>query len=158
MPKKPETSEREIPVIKPGSVFINSSGYDFKTVVVWLPEGVVFQDLNDHPEIWRLVQANHIKALSQYDKLEIRAKDWTVFASVNHADAGQVILYDIRKASKPEREVALYSDATYDIRWGNEGYGYFRTADNVRMTNATYGTPEAAKAALLREQYPARIS
>ena len=158
---KAETSkveEREIPVIKPGDVDIQEAGFQYKTVCVRLPEDLVFQDLNDHPEIWKPVQENRNTALSEYDKVELRAREWTVYAAVNHADGGQVILYDIRKASKPKREVALFSDATYDVRWSHEGYGFYRTADNVRMSNATWTTPEAAKAALIREMYPQKVA
>ncbi len=155
---KVDVEERQIPVLKSGNVSIQSSGFEYKEVVVRLPEDMTFQDLNDHPEVWKLVQADINKALSEYDKIELRAKDWTAWASVNHADRGQVILYDIRKASKPKREVALYSDATYDVRWSHEGYGYYRTADNVRMGTATFPTPEAAKQALIREQYPATVA
>ena len=155
--EKAETEERILPVLKPGDVDVQDIGQIYKTVCVRLPEDMTFQDLNDHPEIWKLVQADINKALSEYDKIELRAKDWTAWASVNHADRGQVILYDIRKASKPKREVALYSDATYDVRWSHEGYGYYRTADNVRMGTATFPTPEAAKQALIREMYPATV-
>jgi len=156
--EKTETEERILPVLKPGDVEIQSSGFVYKTVVVRLPEAMTFQDLNDHTEIWKLVQADINKALSEYDKVELRAKDWTAWASVNHADRGQVILFDIRKASKPKREVAFYSDNTYDVRWSHEGYGYYRTADNVRMGTATFPTPEAAKQALIREMYPAMVA
>jgi len=156
--KTSKVEERILPVIKPGDVSIQSSGFVFKTVVVRLPEDLIFQDLNDHPEIWKLVQDNINTALSEYDKVELRAETWTAWAAVNHADRGQVILYDIRKSSKPKREVALYSDSKYDVRWSHDGYGFFRTADNIRMGNATYQTPEAAKAALIREMYPARVS
>jgi len=155
--EKAKVDEREVPVIKPVNVDIQDAGFCYKTVVVRLPEGLIFQDLNDSPEIWKPVQENINTALSEYDKVELRAKDFTVWAVVNHADAGQVILYDIRKSSKPMREVALYSDSKYDVRWGHDGYGYYRTADNIRMGNATYPTPEAAKQALIREMYPARV-
>ena len=107
---------------------------------------------------FEVVQADINKALSEYDKLELRAKDWTVWASVNHADRGQVILYDIRKASKPMREVALFSDKTFEVKWTREGYNYFRKSDSVKMSVATYPTPDAAKAALIREQYPPTVS
>jgi hypothetical protein len=118
---------------------------------------MTFQDLNDHPEIWKLVQENRNTALAEYDKVELRAVDWTAWAAVNNADNGQVILYNIKRASKPKREVALFSDSQYDVRWSHEGYGYYRTADNVRMGTATFPTPEAAKQALIREQYPVKV-
>ena len=156
--EKTEPEERILPVLKPGDVDIQDAGFSYKTVVVRLPEDMTFQDLNDHPEIWKLVQENINTALSEYDKVELRAETWTAWASVNHADRGQVILFDIRKASKPKREVALFSDATYDVRWSHEGYGYYRTADGVRMGTATFPTPEAAKQALIREMYPATVA
>ena len=149
---------REVPIIKPRDISVQEAGFHYKTMVVNLPESLTFQDLNDHPEIWKLVQAaGSGKALCEFDKLELRAFEWTAYAAVNHADNERVVLYDIRKASKPRREVALYSDNTYDVRWSHDGYGFFRTADNIRMGNATYQTPEAAKAALIREMYPASI-
>ena len=128
-------------------------------MVVNLSDEFIFEDLTEHQEtIWKLIQADINKSLVEYDKIEFRAKEWTAFARVNHADSTCVVLYDIRKAQKPAFEVSLYSDASFDVRWGHAGYGYFRTADNVRMSNTTYSTPAACEAALLREQYPARIS
>jgi hypothetical protein len=156
--EKAEVEEREIPVLKPGNVSIQSAGQIYKTAVVQLPEDMTFQDLNDHPEIWKLVQENVNTALSEYDKVELRAVEWTAWASVNNADRGQVILYDIRKASKPKREVALFSDSKFEVRWSHEGYAYYRKADNVKMCTATFPTPEAAKQALIREQYPPTVS
>lgn len=154
----PKVEERILPVIKPGDVEIQESGFQYKTVVVRLPEDLIFQDLNDSPEIWKPVQADRNKALAEYDKVELRARDWTVFAGVNHGDGGQVILYDIRKASKPMRELALFSDKTFEVKWTREGYAYFRKADNVKMSLATYPTPEAAKNALILEQYPKTVT
>ena len=154
-----KVEEREIPVIKPGDLTIQSVGQIYKTVVVQLPEDMTFQDLNDSPEIWKLVQADRSGlALAEFDKLELRAREWTVYAAVNHGDGGQVILYDIRKASKPMREVALYSDKTFEVRWTRDGYTYFRKADGVKMATGTYPTAEAAKQALIREQYPVTVS
>ena len=155
---KINVAERKVPVIKPNAVTIQSAGQSYKTAVVNLPEDLTFQDLNDSPEVWKLVQADMNKALVPDDKIEMHAAGWTAWASVNSANSTQVILYDIRKATRPKRDVALFRDATYDVRWGTEGYGYFRTADDVRMTNASYPTADAAKAALMREQYPATIS
>ncbi|MCH8238545.1 MAG: hypothetical protein IIB62_00570 [Proteobacteria bacterium] len=159
--KKAPTSaaEREAPVIKPKNVSIQSAGYLYKTVVVMLPDGLTAQDINDSPEIWRLVQVNSSGvALAEHDKLELRSRDWTIFAAVNHASATEVVLYDIRKASKPRREVALFSDANYEVKWASGGYGYYRKRDGLKMSVSTWSTPEAAKAALLREQYPARVA
>jgi hypothetical protein len=77
---------------------------------------------------------------------------------VNHADAIKVILYDIRRASKPQREVPLFRDDTYEVRWASEGgFTYFRHTDNIRMAATVWPTPEAAKAALIRDQYPSRM-
>ncbi len=152
-------AEREAPIIKPKDVFMQSAGFDCKEMVVNLPEGLTAQDLNDSPEIWKLVQsARSGKALAEHDKLELRSREWTIFAAVNHADSERVILYDIRKASKPRREIALFSDATYEVKWASDGYGYYRKTDGVKMSVGTWSTPDAAKAALFREQYPARMA
>ena len=155
---KVKVSERKVPVIRPKDVEIQSEGFSYKTVIVRLPEDLSFQDLNDSPEIWRNVQADHTVALCEYDKLELRARGWTAWASVNYAAGTKVILYDIRKTTKPDREVSLYSDDTFEVRWGKDGYTYHRKNDGVTMSTGSYPTAEAAKTALIREQYPVTIS
>jgi hypothetical protein len=53
----------------------------------------------------------------------------------------------------------LYSDDTYEVKWAEGGgYSYFRKSDGVRMSNASWPTPEAAKLALMREQYSAGVA
>ena len=152
-------AERVAPMIKPKDVFMQSAGHDCKEMVVNLPEGLTPQDLNDSPEIWKLVQSSSSGvALAEHDKLELRSREWTIFAAVNHASATEVVLYDIRKASKPRREIPLFSNETYEVKWASGGYGYYRKRDGQKMSVASWSTPEAAKAALFREQYPARVA
>jgi hypothetical protein len=39
------------------------------------------QDLNDHPEIWRLVQQDRTgRAFAEHDAVELRGPDYVVFA------------------------------------------------------------------------------
>jgi hypothetical protein len=65
-----------------------------------------------------------------------------------------VVLFDIRRASKPQRDVALFSDDMFEVRWAPEGgYTYYRKRDGVKMGNTTWPTPEAAKHALLQREY-----
>jgi len=159
-PADDNTSPRVAPVIKPASVVVHAAGFAHKEIVVTAPEDLAAQDLNDHPEIWKLVQSDRNgKALSEFDKIEIRAREWIVTARVNHASADRVTLFDIRRVSKPQREVALYADDTYEVIWAPEGgYTYRRIKDKVRMASVNWPTPESAKHELLRREYPATQS
>ncbi|HEY1246202.1 MAG TPA: hypothetical protein VGF29_15355 [Hyphomicrobiaceae bacterium] len=152
---KPSAQPRKVPRIKADACAMHHAGYCYKTIVVNAPAGLTLSDLNDHPECWQLIQQDRNGfALGEYDIVEIRWPEQVVTARVNHADADKVVLFDIRRASKPQRDVALFSDDMFEVRWAPEGgYTYYRKRDGVKMGNTTWPTPEAAKHALLQREY-----
>jgi hypothetical protein len=82
-----------------------------------------------------------------------------VTARVNFAGADRVVLFAIQRHTKPQRELPLYRDETYEVRWAPEGgYTYYRLRDNVRMSSYTWPTPESAKAALIDNEYAKTMS
>lgn len=147
------------PEIKTNQVTAEWHGHTSKSMVVTVGPDFQLQWLNDYPQIWKLVQADRSgKALAEFDSVEIRHPEWVANARVNYASADKVHLFDIRKASKPQRDLALFSDEHFEVRWAANGYTYHRKADGVGMTSASWATPEAAKAALFREQYSKAVA
>ena len=127
--RKPETKDtapvvREITPIKVSNVFVEHYGHSCKHVVVNLPPDFSMQDLNDNPgEVWKLIQRDRTRALAEYDRVELRGAEFVIYASVSHADQDKVVLFDIRRVSKPKRDLSLFSDGNYEVRWA-EGGGY----------------------------------
>ena len=163
--KKVEVEEEiiiEPPVIKVKDCVVESAGVTQKHLIVNLPSDFTLQDVNDAPQLWKAVQSDRggipSRALCEYDTVEMRSATWTCFARVSHADAEGVTFYDVKKASKPKRDLTLFSDKTFEVRWSADGFTYHRKSDGVRMGVATYPTAASCKAALMREQYPARIA
>lgn len=157
---KTGTPVREPKPIKPSAVMPqDQTGHCYKTFVVDMPDDVTLDDVGNRPELWKLVQADNVgKAFSQDDKIEMRWQSMRVYAVVDFADANGVVFMDIRKVSKRDRDREFYTDGTFSVRWAPGGWAYFRVSDGVRMTSSSWSTPEAAKAALIREQYPARVA
>jgi hypothetical protein len=158
-PEEISIQPRKIPEIKPQGASVHYSGYAYKVVIFTMPEGLTLQDLHEHPECWRLVQLDRSGfALAEWDAVELRGRDAMITARVNWADSGKVVLFDIHRISKPARELPLFKDEHYEVRWAPEGgFSYWRTKDNCRMHNGTWATPDACKNELLRRQYPVTI-
>jgi hypothetical protein len=146
--------------IKPTAMKIHDqTGHCFRSFVIEMPEDVTLDDIGNHPELWTSVQADRTgRALVEDDKVEIRWQDKRVYAVVDYADANGVTFCDIRKVTKRNRDREPFNDGTYAIRWTSGGFTYFRVSDGVRMSSVSYSTADAAKAALLREQYPAKVA
>ena len=153
---KTETAGPEILPLPVRSAHIERVGMSYKEVIIHLPEDFQFSWINEKPELFRLIQKDRSRALAEYDRVELRARDYTIFASINHADEGKVFFFDVRRVSKPQRDVALFSDNLFEVKWASSGggYAYYRKLDGVKMSSGAYPTPEAARAALIREQYP----
>jgi len=154
---KPDGSvaERKLPIIRPENVIIHDAGQAYKTLVVTAPDDLTVSDLNDSPTIWKLIQASRGgKALTEWDRVEIRFRDCLVTAKCNHATHESVTLFDIKRASKPMRDVQLFEDDKYAVRWRpGGGYGILRKKDQAWMTSGSWPTPESAKAELFRMLY-----
>lgn len=100
--------ERVVPKIKTAHVCVNQEGFAFKQVVVRLPEGIEFSDLNEHPESWMAVQGDKTgKALCDDDELIIHGQGWTATAFVNHARHDRVVLYGLKQHTRQERAAPL---------------------------------------------------
>jgi hypothetical protein len=160
--KSEPVAERTAPLIKQKDVFVEWAGHTRKAVTVIAPPGLIMQDLQDaQGHIWKNVQADRTgRALASEDDVRIHAHDrsWTVNATVEYADGTTVQLYDIRKASRQGRDLILWRVDGFEGRWAGDGYGYYRAADGVRMSTATWTTAEAARAACMREQFPSRVA
>lgn len=156
-----EPQEKKPPLISPGDVRLNWSGDMTKQVIVKAPEEFQLSDLNERPEMWRLVQSDRSGRgiiLGEDDEIVIHHGAKRIFCRVNYADTRQVIVYDIKQADKPVRNVALPQDTEYETKPVREGgFTYFRKSDGVRMSNPTYSTPEAAWQARYREQSTVRV-
>jgi len=148
---------RPKPTITPAMVKIQSVGYVNKSVICWAPEDMTLAQLNEDPGLWKPLQQDRTKALVEDDQVEIRFYDRRIYARVNHADDSKVYLFDIRLLDKPQRDIALWGDASFEIRHVMGGFSYFRKKDGVRMTSAAWPTPDAAQAACIRDQYAAKM-
>ena len=123
---------REILPIKPIAVTIDFITHSRKFVIVEVDPTLTLQDFNDRPNIWRLVQQDRNKAVAANDVIELRASDWTAFAKVNCIATDEVHLYDIHRATRPPRTVALYEDTKYRIGMVGSRYAVFsKTGDTL---------------------------
>lgn len=158
--KKAEAKEpeREVPAISPKTFKWQSEGFAWREAFVRLPDGMILQDLNDHPTAWRKVQSEHWCAFRQWDQVRAVSwdEDWFIDATVSFADMTQVILAGIKKTEMPKRSVTLYEDATYRVEWCGSGYGVVRKSDGVLMGASTYQTVEGARQYLL-SLYPQQV-
>ena len=149
---------REVLPIAPRAVTVDFISHTRKFLIVELDPALTLQDLNDHPEIWRLVLQDRNKAPAPNDEIELRGADWTCFAKVNSIDTDSVHLYDVRRASRPQRTVELFEDFSYRIaRVGARFAVYSKTNGNLNPHGGwTFETIEQAKAFSL-SQYTKRV-
>jgi hypothetical protein len=158
------TGLRELKPIKPCDVTIQIKLADHKLVSVNLRDDFSFQDLNDHPEIWTLVQQTSpggatCAPLRPNDKLELRAREWTAYATVNAIEKDKVILFDIRKVSRPKRTVELPHDDDYRIEQVGSRYAVFSNKNNNPNPHGgqTFETVGQAKA-FMDSQYGRKVA
>jgi hypothetical protein len=154
--EQPSAQPRKIPTIPTKGAIVQYAGFGYKIVCVQAPDDLTFSDLNSNPTIWRQIQQDRNGvALTEWDVVEIRARDWMATARVNHALADRVVLFDIKRASKPDRELALPSDENYQVIWASEGgYSYCRRSDGQRMSSSTWPTPASAWHECMLREYP----
>ena len=160
MVKIDKTEEREIPVIPITSFKWNAEHFEWREARINLPAGLVAQDLQDAQDtIWRIIQNNAATGLHKFDRVFIIAHDetWAAEARVGHADKNRVVLANITIIKLPVVDLGLYDDGTYRVIPFPGGYIVQRNSDAVRMSNATFDNPEAAKAELLR-LYPTKAA
>jgi hypothetical protein len=157
MPTKTETSEREVLPLKLSAVTVDNITHTRKYVIVEVG-ALSLQDFNDRPDVWRLIQQDRNKALGPNDAVELRASDWTAFAYVNSIDTDAVHLYDIRKASRPQRTAALFEDNTFRIGMVGSRYAVFhkKHGDPNPYGGKTFETVKQAEG-FIKEQYPVKM-
>jgi hypothetical protein len=148
---------RELLPLKPVNVIVNAVNHASKSIIVHVPENLTLQDITDHPALWRTVQQNRDKALSEGDSVELRWHDQIAFTYVDHAADGEVYFLKPQVYRRRERDRTPWQNSTYEVRAINGQYSYFRKKDGIRMTTASWPTWEGAKAACEREQSPARL-
>lgn len=157
-PAPESVAPREAPVLKLNQITMQSTGHLYREFVIFAPESLALSDFNENADrIWKAIQGSRGHALQEYDRVEFRWRDKVVFAIVNSADATSVTLFDIRKVSKPIRTGELWSNETYSVQWGHQGYFWARNSDGVPMSQERFTEPDAAKAACLRSTAETRI-
>ncbi|MGI8853627.1 MAG: hypothetical protein ACR2GC_10140 [Methyloceanibacter sp.] len=158
--KTASSAERTLKPLKAGAVQLNSAGFVSKSWVVIMPADYTVDDACNHPELFKIVKTtNPGELINEGDQVEMRWTDKIVRATVDFAAPDWGISFiGITQIKKGVRDRVMFSDGTYEVRPIDGGYSYFRTRDNVKMTNQHWDTPEAAKAALVREQYPAKVA
>jgi hypothetical protein len=142
--------------IKPSSVIINATNFANKEAIVHMDDSLTLQDLTDKPDLWRTVQRNRDTALSEGDAVQLRWHDQWAFTHVDFADDSEVIFLKPVVHRRRDRDRAPWSNANFEVRAINGQWSYYRIQDGQRMTTVTWPTWEAAKAACIREQAPAR--
>ena len=97
---------REAPVIKSNALEWQSEGFQWREAILWLPDGVIFQDLEDaSSSMWKNIQGQPQTALRRLDRVTCVAFDETWLAKdvvVVYADNSRVVL-----AIKPSDRIAL---------------------------------------------------
>jgi hypothetical protein len=142
--------------IKPTSVVINAVNHANKEAIVHMDDSLTLQDLTDKPDLWRTVQRNRDKALSEGDAVQLRWHDQWAFTHVDFADTDEVVFLKPVVHRRRDRDRVFWSDGNFEVRATAGAWAYYRTKDGQRMSTASWPTPEAAKAACIREQAPAR--
>jgi hypothetical protein len=118
-------------------------------LIVQLPDGIEFVDLNETPAIWRNVQSNKQKALQKFDMVQFRSADhsWAATAMVADGRHDTVILAGIKRYDLGARIDALGSDDVYREVFEQGLYTVRRISDNCDMSpNSHFHTPALATA------------
>jgi hypothetical protein len=125
----------KIPYIDPARCVVQFAGRAFKVMFVRLPKDVIADDLK-RPELWKLLQAKHAKALRKFDQVIMASHDesWMAEAVVADAQADAVTLAKPKITTFPERYDALFQDPTYAVVWVGTGYAVRRKKDSHIMT------------------------
>lgn len=142
----------------------HSAGSCWRHWRVRLPAGIVMQDLQDFPDMWRAVQSDRNTAMSRDDRVTLFADDrsWAVDCVVMDADPGKVAL------SKPTvlwsgRDAGMgiaWQDDKFEIEFNAGGYAVYRKAVGNRSRDLIRdGFPSLTPAkALVAKQYPRQVA
>lgn len=144
--------------VKPTGVQLNSEGYQWRELMVRMPEGSTSDDLRN-PKIWKHVQENPNSKLLKHDKLYILGADesWSTEARVCFANHEKAKL-SFRSVSRfRDADENLFNDGTYEVRWSHHGgYVIHRIKDGQVVGNQTHATEQMAINAI-RQLYPKKV-
>jgi hypothetical protein len=140
-----------VPDIKTQSALLDNITQKKKFLIVNMPEEVTLADINEHPEIWRLIQGNHNLSLREDDHVEMRWFTQRVYAIVDWADNTGVGFLKPDVKSKRDRDRVAYSDNFAEVYWDAGGWFLRRKSDGQRLSNVSHTTAAAAWAAHHRE-------
>jgi hypothetical protein len=145
---------RITPEIDPKSVKTNESGQVWRSILVYMPEGMVADDLRD-AKIWKRVQASPPVALRKLDHLLILTanEDQAIRAVVTYVTGTEAHLSIERVSTFREQSQSLFSDGTLEVFFENGAYSVRRMSDKVRVVNESFHT-EALAISSLRQYYP----
>jgi hypothetical protein len=165
--KTVEPEIRSVPPIHPkaqpegAGKYWNSQGQAWREAYIILPEGLVAQDLTDHPhDCWKLIQQNPAFALRRLDKVVCVSAcgTWALEARVGFADMTRVVLCKPTVIQLPDpKDAGLYSDQTYAVEPFPGGYCIINKKSGARLGDTVYSNPDQAKQAIM-QQYPVKVS
>src|SRR5262245_38897773 len=148
---------RELLPLKSTSLVVNARNFANKSVILHMEDGYTLQDLQDNPNLFRIIQKSRDKSLNEGDSVELRWHEQIAFTQVDYADGDQVYLLKPQVFKRRERSSTPWENSLYRVGPFNGQWTYWRKSDGVRMTTMTWPTWEAARAACEREQSPARV-
>jgi hypothetical protein len=149
---------REAPIIKSAALNWQSQGHSYREAFVRLPDGLLLQDLQDVPSVWKNVQQVPSKALQRFDRVTAVAFDesWMIKDVVvvdANVDRVTLAIRPNDRISLPTKTGGEWQDERHSIRWAGSGFGVFRKSDGVPVLQAHFGSIEAAKSEMYRVLY-----
>jgi hypothetical protein len=158
-PAQPKASPeaREAPLIKTTQLTWQSSGHFWREALVRLPAGLLLQDLQDAPGVWKPIQSAPAMALRRFDRVTCIDFDesWMLKdVVVTSCDNASVTL-----AIRPGDKITLsgqageWQDEAHLIRWAGAGYACYRKCDGVEVLQGHFATIEACRSEMYRQLY-----
>lgn len=151
---------REAPLIKSNALAWQSEGQCWREAFVRLPLGLLLQDLQDAPGVWKLVQQAPAMALRRLDRVTAIAFDesWMVRDVVVIASDKASVTLAIRPGDRItlSSQAGEWADETHAIRWAGAGYACYRKGDGVEVLSGHFTTIEACRSEMYRQLYSVR--
>lgn len=157
--KKATPQERVVEPVDPKLVLLDHDGFITRSWNVTLPEGTVAQDLNDHPDMWRRVQADLLKAFRPHDRLTIFGFDhsWCIDVIVSGATQTAVSVATVKMINGlPARTAGLPETEDFRVAWVGAGYVVIDKKDGRRRSQPVVSLGEATRE--MHALYPRRVN
>jgi hypothetical protein len=153
---------REPPVMKSTCLTWQDQGQCFRHAFVRLPDGMLLQDLQDVPTIWKGMNSVPATALRKFDRVTAVSFDesWMIKdVVVIDADNTRAVLA-IRPGDRItlSQKVGQWEDDKHVIRWAGSGFGVFRRSDGVQLIASTFGSIDAAKSVMYGQLYGRQVA